>query len=369
MKKIGIITYHFAINYGAVLQCYALQTYLEKKGFEVEILNYINKTQKKNNGIVKSGKPIKKILVNSLLRPFREKIIEKHNNFNEFTKEYLNLSKEISDVDELSKYINQNDFDYLISGSDQVFNKNIDDFDVAFLFPFKCKAKKISYAASTGNANRNDILCLKKYLDKFDRLSIREEKDLSKFDGVVDKELSVVCDPVMLLEEKKWCEITNKAKKIEEDYAVCYFLHKHLFHEEFKKAKKIAKERKLKLIIINSRFSINSLRKNTIFTAGPNEFVTLLKHAKFVCTDSFHGTLFSVIFNKEFICFDSKQNINDSRRKNLLQNIGGINAYHFTEESLEKNKIELDYKKINNNIKEIINESSEFLECLNERKI
>lgn len=368
MKKIGIITYHFAVNYGAVLQCYALQKYLEGKGFEVEVLNYVNEVQKRNNDVVKHGNSMKNIIVNCLLLPFKSKITEKHKNFKEFTNDYLNLSKEISNVDELSKYINKNKFDYLISGSDQVFNRNIEDFDIAFLFPFECDAKKISYAASTGSANKNDILALKKYLDEFYEISIREEKDLIKFDGVTSKKISVVCDPVMLLEKNVWSKITQKTNKDKDEYLVCYFLHKHLFSKEFKKAKKIAKERNLKLVVINSRFSINSLRKNTIFTAGPMEFVELIKNSKFVCTDSFHGTLFSLIFNKEFICFDTKKNINDSRRKNLLQNVGALNAYNFVEDELELSKMELEYKKINDNIKKIKDNSYRFLEYLNERK-
>lgn len=368
MKKIGIITYHFAVNYGAVLQCYALQTYLEEKGFEVEVLNYVNDIQKRNNSVVKHGKSFKKVIVNGLLLPFKSKITEKHNNFKKFTNDYLNLSKEISNVDELSKYINENKFDYLISGSDQVFNRKIDDFDIAFLFPFECNAKKISYAASTGSATKKDILYLQKYLEEFDEISIREENDLVKFDGVTNKKLSVVCDPVMLLENNLWRKITCKTDIVKDEYVVCYFLHKHLFSEEFKKAKRIAKERKLKLVVINARFSINSLRKNTIFTAGPKEFVTLIQNAKFVCTDSFHGTLFSLIFNKEFICFDTKKNVNDSRRKNLLQNVDGLSAYNFVEDEFDKYQIELEYKNINDNIKKIIDDSDRFLEHLNDRK-
>lgn len=368
MKKIGIITYHFALNYGAVLQCYALQTYLEDKGFEVEVLNYVNEIQRRNNDVVKHGKSIKKVIMNGLLLPFRSKMIKKYNNFKYFSNNYLNLSKEISNVDELSKYINENNFDYLISGSDQVFNRNIDDFDIAFLFPFECNSKKISYAASTGNATKDDILSLKAYLDEFDEISIREEKDLIKFNGVTNKYLSVVCDPVMLIDKENWSKIISESNSMKDKYLVCYFLHKHLFSEEFKKAKKIAKERKLRFIVINSRFSINSFRKNTIFTAGPKEFVNLIKNAEFVCTDSFHGTLFSLIFNKEFICFDSKKNVNDSRRKNILQNVDGLSAYHFVEDKLNESKIQLEYKKINDNINQIKDDSKRFLECIYDRK-
>lgn len=363
MKKIGIITYHFAINYGAVLQCYALQSFLENLGYRVEILNYVNKRQQENNDIIKHGKNIKALIKNICLLPFKSKIKSKKEKFDIFKDKYLKLSKKIITLDELEKYVEEEKFDYLISGSDQVFNPNIDDFDISFLFPFKCSSMKISYAASTGNATNNDLKKLKKYLKEFEKISIREENDAHKFDSILSKKPQVVCDPVMLMEKDFWSNL-QKNKNEKKRYLVCYFLHKNLFKKEFEIASKISKEKNLEIIIINARYSINSFKKGTIYDVGPIEFVNYIKNADFVCTDSFHGTLFSLIFNKSFLCFDSRENKHDSRRKNLLEQVDALNFYCCIEDNIEQKISDIVYSTVNEKVAEIRKNSARFLENL-----
>lgn len=337
MKKVGIITYHFARNYGAVLQCFALQTFLEKKGFCVEIINYVNSNQYNNNDYYKHGFNIKKIIINILLFPFIRFRKEKNKKFIDFNKKYLHLTKRIQNVEALESFINDKKYDYLISGSDQVFNPNIEDFDISFLFPFETNAKKISYAASTGNANSSDIEKIKSYILDFNKISIREKNDIKKFDNFNTK-IFVTPDPVMILKREDWIEKINNNNSDNKKYLLCYFLHKNLFKREFKIAKKIAKERDLKIININARYSIFSLKRGTVFDAGPEDFVNYVKNSDFVCTDSFHGTLFSIIFEKEFICFDTKNNKNDTRCKNLLEMSNCLNRLYCIEDDFKINR-------------------------------
>lgn len=365
MKKVGIITYHFARNYGAVLQCYALQEYLKSKGYNVSIINYVSEVQQNNNDYYKHGKSLKKLIINICLLPFLRARKRKNANFDYFEEKYLNLTNKISNIDELKKLVNVEKYDVLISGSDQVFNPNIEDFDIAFLFPFLTEAKKISYAASTGNATKEDISKISKYLKDFYAISIREEKDLGKFDSKFSQ-IKVVCDPVMLLNKNDWQKI-SKCKQKKEKYLVCYFLHKSLLSNEYKIAKKIAKERGLKLKIINARFSILSLNKNCILDIGPSDFIGLINNASFVCTDSFHGTLFSILFEKNFLCFDSKKNKNDSRRKNLLDSLGLLDSLYIVEEQKSIKKI--DYNNVKKNINVIKKKSEKFFQQVLEEKI
>ncbi|RGG20701.1 hypothetical protein DWY40_15700, partial [Ruminococcus sp. AF25-17] len=152
MKKIGIITYHFANNYGAVLQCYALQTYLAQRGFKVTVFNFISEKQAKNNDVIKHGKSAKSVIANICLLPFSHYIRKKHKSYQKFCQKDLNITPHFTEVRDLQKYIENNGYDFIVSGSDQVLNPNIDDFELAFLYPFSTKAKKIAYAASTGNA-------------------------------------------------------------------------------------------------------------------------------------------------------------------------------------------------------------------------
>lgn len=175
--------------------------------------------------------------------------------------------------------------------------------------------------------------------------------------------MSVVCDPVMLLQANTWNNLLKQPSG--NPYLICYFLHKNLFREEFAIAKKIAKERKLELKVINARFGPNSLRKGTIFDAGPGEFVNLIANASYVCTDSFHGTLFSLIFHKHFSCFDTKKNRHDTRKKGLLESVGATAAYQNVEDPL---KIcgTLNYEVIDYRMDEIRKSAAEFLEILDE---
>lgn len=355
MKKIGIITYHFARNYGAVLQCFALQTYLENNGHKVEIINYVTEQQRNNNDYYKHGKSIKSIVVNTLLIPFMKMRKIKNQRFDQFNNDYLNLTTIINDLESLKKHIDSNNYDLIISGSDQVFNPNIEDFDKAFVLPFHIEAKKIAYAASTGNAKKEDLDKISKEIRDFNKISIREEKDIKKFEDF-NIDISITPDPVLLLDSDDWSKFTNEKK--EKDYLLCYFLHKDLFKKEFEIAKKIAKEKNLKIKIINARYSRESFKKGTIYDAGPIEFVNLIKNSSYVCTDSFHGTLFSIIFDKDFKCFDSRKNKNDSRRQNLLYLLNAKENLQYIEDYYQPNKV---YKKKNKElIKKEKNKAKEF---------
>ena len=324
MKKVGIITYHFAQNYGAVLQCYALQTYLSQQGYAVTVFDFVSEKQQKNNDVVKHGASVKTAVANICLLPFTHSIRKKHARFVDFCQKNLHLTPHFSTVESLEQYIEENGYDVVISGSDQVLNPNINDFEIAFLYPFKTKAKKIAYAASTGNASPDDIQKIQCYLDDFSKISIREQKDLGKFDAETAARLSVVCDPVMLLRADTWNNMLEQPSG--KPYLICYFLHKKLFREEFAIAQKIAKGRGLELKVINARFGPNSFRKGTVFDAGPGEFVNLIANASYICTDSFHGTIFSIMYNKNFFTFmrfsDSQKSSMNSRVKNILSIVG-----------------------------------------------
>lgn len=142
MKKVGIITYHFAQNYGAVLQCYALQTYLSQQGYAVTVFDFVSEKQQKNNDVVKHGASVKTAVANICLLPFAHSIRKKHARFVDFCQKNLHLTPHFSTVESLEQYIEENGYDVVISGSDQVLNPNINDFEIAFLYPFKTKAKK-----------------------------------------------------------------------------------------------------------------------------------------------------------------------------------------------------------------------------------
>lgn len=108
MKKVGIITYHFAQNYGAVLQCYALQTYLSQQGYAVTVFDFVSEKQQKNNDVVKHGASVKTAVANICLLPFTHSIRKKHARFVDFCQKNLHLTPHFSTVESLEQYIEEN---------------------------------------------------------------------------------------------------------------------------------------------------------------------------------------------------------------------------------------------------------------------
>lgn len=360
--KIGIITYHFSINYGAVLQCYALQKYLEDEGNSVVVINYIDENQKKNNSVFNRRKGFMNVIDNIILSPLAIPRIKKDKKFKKFVNEKLNCSKELHTIKELEAFFKNENFDYIISGSDQVWNPHIDDFSEAFFLPFDIKSIKVTYAASIGNATYKDLLKYEKCIKDFKYISLREEKSKDIIGNITDKKISIVLDPVTLINKSEWIKLCT-SKENYDNYLLCYFLHKDYLSKEYKIAKKIAKEKHLKLIMINSNFSPKSFYLNCRKDVDPIDFLTLFKNARYICTDSFHGTVFSIIFEKDFNCFASNKQKQDSRRESIL-NIAKLmeRLIYVEEDKIETGSI--DYKShIKDFQKQIIN-SKQYLEKL-----
>lgn len=372
-KKVGIITYHFALNYGAVLQCYALKEYLSSQGYDVIVLNYVTDKQKKNNGLLKPINNLKSILINIFLLPFYKNRKIKYKKFLKFNEKYLNLSIPLNNMEDLKKYIENNKIDYIISGSDQVWNPNIEDFDAAFFFPKKVHAKKIAYAASIGNASIDTLKKYSSFIKDFSLISLREKSSIKIIEKITNKKIYSVCDPVLLMTKDEWNKKfvrDNNCKK----YLLCYFLHKENFKKEFRVVKQIAKLKNLQIKIINARYSKYSFKKGTMFSVGPDEFVNLFSNADFICTDSFHGTIFSIIFKKHFFTFSENSCSKDKRREEILNMLNMNNCLIYCNENININKIsnskisnsnDIEYNELDN----YINDSKKFLGELNETNI
>ena len=280
MKKIGILTYHKANNLGAVLQAYALQHKLLQisQVDNVEIIDY-------DNGIF-----VEKIKNNSIKSVFKNIYYKiKNKGFTKFRQKYLNLSDSYT-LDTINK---SNDvYDIFITGSDQVWNLSCSGNDYNYFLNFTNKDKvKISYAASIGiyEFKEDERKKLHEILNSFDMISIRENNSLRQFD-FIDKEIRVVPDPVFLLNKNEWEEIIPK-RIIKQDYILVYLIQDDI--NVMKNAERYAKENNLKLI--SNKKSIEFILNNS-----PEKFLSWIKYAKCIFTNSFHGTAFSLIFEKDF---------------------------------------------------------------------
>lgn len=294
--KIGIVTITELDNFGNRLQNYALQTYLMNMGFEVETFhNYITYKYRK-----KISYKIKCILKGILKRNVEYWAnVLKQNKFEIFDKKYINFSKYYSTKEYISPEI-EKEYDYLVAGSDQIWNP---DFTFNFDFNFMCnvnREKRVAYAASIGISEVPEKFREKfiMYINGIDNISVREYNGADIIEDLTGKKVQTVLDPTLLLEYQDWIQIEKKPKWIKDDkYILEYFL---------------GSEKELKNIYNNlyqerpdfegvKRININSKKLLKQFAISPQEFIWLIRNSKLVITDSFHGTVFSILLKTPFI--------------------------------------------------------------------
>lgn len=327
--RIGILTYHNAINYGAILQVFALQQTLKKidKNIEVYIINYCSKTVEKQYNWIKykESTSLKKYILSNATVLVRKK---KKENFKEFLKNNLNCTKKIITLkDNLIQ-----EFDILIVGSDQVWNPDCTDGDGTYLLENVGKnILKVSYAASMGNENKISLYQDKygidylKKLQDFDFISCREMAATNYLIKKLEKKCETVVDPVVLCDIKEWRQLIESMKKsfneiIRDKYVFIYNLGN--FEILSKIVKKIRKETNYKILVVNK-----DIKGDLIFyncenrsNIGPDEFLYLLSNAELVISDSFHATAFSIIFKRKFyVIGNNSPNNTNTRMQNILK--------------------------------------------------
>lgn len=361
--KVGILTFQNAHNYGAILQLYALKMYLEKLGNEVTVINYINeKIQEeypiKKSFFVKRDWPIYKKVnrgINNLIN--NKEYSKKWLKFDDFIKELVNNQQRIYRVEDVKKI--SDNLDYIICGSDQIWNPKLTGcLDKVYFVDFESKAIKISYAASIGleRFEGEQEKEFKALINNFNNISVREE-NLKNYIENLDKtkRVEVVLDPTLLLDKQEYEKILIEPK-IKEKYLFIYCVlpDKRLI----KIAKKIAKQKGLKIIELTYVKQFGTFSHKQILDAGPKEFLGLIKNAEYVVTNSFHGTIFSILFDKKFYTI-SIDKVN-SRIETLLNVTGAISRFVDVNSKINLEE-EIDYKKAMENIKKYKETSENFL--------
>lgn len=317
-RKTAIITFNQAINFGAVLQMYALQNVLKTQvGVKADIINYKSKSlsktyEKKKFSELISPRMMYHILFNNGYIRFNFK------GFESFLSNNLEMTSEVSTKKDLSSL---NDlYDYFITGSDQVFNPYCSGFDGNYFLSFVSdKNMKFSYAASVGLENIPVELenYYKDYLNSFCRISIREITGANEIKRVCGIECSTNIDPTLLLDKSDWEKLmADLPSNADTPYLLLCALSEDKNMLKF--AKKIAKRKKLKVIYINDRLfrpkGMLSLRN-----VSPEQWLRLFANANSIVTNSFHGIAFSINFEKEFYPFYLNKNTRvNSRIRDLL---------------------------------------------------
>lgn len=324
--KAGILTFHYAHHYGAQLQAYALMKAITGLGVDCEIIDYVRRDTIEGSSLFKRGFSAKALLSNANTLINYGKLKKRHVRFDSFVHDNMRLSKKhYSSYGELKADIPE--YEVYVCGSDQIWNPVIYEektFDPAFFADFAKSGRRVAYAPSFGISSIPENMrdTLKKYLDKFDRLSAREKQGEDIIREIAGRESVTVLDPTLLLKGDEWAAHAA-APVFRKPYLLCYFITDGRKYGEA--VKTLSEKYKLPVIsLCGSRRVVPSTR-STVMDAGPREFLGLFANASVVCTDSFHGTVFSVIFEKPFFCFESPQKAEkavNSRLYNILGKLG-----------------------------------------------
>lgn len=359
--KVGILTFHWAHNYGAVLQAYALERYLIGRGYEVEIINHIPAFVKNAYGksvwksILSKKHPlasIRKLYNESKVYKLRER---RWTVFNSFINSRLNLSE---DMDIIS-----DKYDVYIVGSDQVWNPKITHgfYPLYFCdFPFEKKNKVyISYAASSELKNitleeKNKFIY---YLQKFDCIGVRETALLRLLQPLTRTQICLTLDPTLLVDKDVFSCLTVNNNYSDKRYVLIYRVWDDQNIRRI--AEMVAKKYDAEIIELVSWLDAHTCN-NTFQAASPEEFVSLFKSAIYVVTDSFHGTAFSLIYNKSF--FFVKVNDAQSRSESLLRLLGIEDRVLRKDCNLSDDK-EIDYIRVNKELEELRKDSICFIDA------
>jgi hypothetical protein len=383
-----LATCYFQPNYGSVLQAFATQEYLTKINVPNQTINiggisrqirnkkliyFLKNITKKdiffdkigNVGLFIKKKTNKTIGNNAKLR---ESI------FRKFYSEHFNLTKPFSNFREIGVACSDECMAVLV-GSDQLWLPSNIEADYYTLNFVPDNINKISYATSFGVSSlpKRQAKLASAFLMKFSALSVRELSGQRIISELTGETAQVVCDPVLLLTAEEWSRYCGIERKYSDKYIFCYLLGRQLKHYDW--VKSLAQKTGCKIVGFNSLDSHVSVDKSFFdcepYNITPLDFVNLIMNAEYICTDSFHCTVFSIIFHKRFFTFkrfsDNTSMSTNSRLDSLFTVLNIENRYTTGETELDKALAsEIDYMSIDESVIKFRDKSVKYLkEALN----
>lgn len=385
--KIGIASCYNHHNYGSMLQAYATQCIIEKLGHEAITIAYFKPirymTQSKARYYF--HKLTNKDILIAKLRLILSRQTEKKYSdvvqgrkirdkcFDDFYKLHFNLSdlkknrKELSEFSELC--------DAIVVGSDQLWNPVNVEHNFFTLTFVPDDIKKISYATSIGTTRipKYQINTYKYFLSRFSNISVREKSGAEIISKLgIDNPVTVVLDPTLMFTGQEWMAIQKKESIIKDKYILCYFLGINKEHRDF--ANEMKKNTGYKIVALQhlDEFVKYDLNFGDIrpYNIGPAEFINLIRNAEYVCTDSFHGSCFSILNHKNFFIMNRYSETNTqstNTRINSLLSMTGLENRRIDlkfDTSYVKDKLELkiDYQAVDRKLEIERKKSKEFIE-------
>lgn len=355
--RIGILTFQYAYNYGALLQAYGLCKYLEGIGYDVCFINYIP-PQSSSNQWFRRIKGWGREFVKQ--RHDMPSYMLKRFQFDRFRQHFLPLTAQCSTKEELE--VISRDFDAVIAGSDQVWNGNF-ILNVAphYFFDFinSENCRRISYAASFGDPQGKQtaetIEAAKTYLPQFDSISVRDEISAQIVGNLTGRQADIVLDPSLLHDFK---DIAGYKQHDTQGYIASYYISKDHSKLGCTILNQVSERLQLPVIVIGNRME----NHKAFISAGPLEWLRFIQESSFVCADSFHATVFAVKFRKPFITWCGNR---PERARYFLRLCGLENRQVDTANPADIEKLissPIDYDEVSDRLKSHIQHSRTFLE-------
>lgn len=299
-KKVGIVTITRGMNFGNSLQNLAVILFLKKRNMDAETILDKFDSSHLNDTFISKIKSIIKIITNYRgERTIELYDIDRKKKYMEFDRKYIPFSKYYAYKNIPDKHLNS-EYDYFITGSDIVWNPfYVNDF---FFLKFAEKNKRISFAASLAvdELPQEYISYYKESLSNMNYISVREKKGAEIVSPLINDDVCVLSDPTLLIDSKEWSTIAEMPSWLTDDnYVIGYFLGE-LDEKISKSILSMCKENNLKFI------NLLDVKNKDWYIVNPSEFLYLIEHSKGVFTDSFHGTVFSIIYKRPFYAFSRK---------------------------------------------------------------
>jgi len=353
MKKIALFSCHNDPNYGSMLQAYALVFALRKLGYDSEYINYsLGKDPKTPLGILKRiiKCPLRKFL--DIAMPKKPKgefgfyktvdFAETMTAYERFHTRYIPVSAKKYYSDTVNRKFHVEDYCNYIVGSDQTWSPHQYHPQKLYFLDFCDFQKKNAYAPSLGTVELSDdyINILIDKLHSFDHLSCRELINSRRLSELLGREVMHVLDPTLLLTSEDWDKVA-KQPSINENYILAYILGEKDRVIDF--AERLGREKKLPVYYVVTRPRYLNMH-NSLNGIGPDDWVGLIKNARYVVTDSYHGCLFSVNYKVSFYAFSKREGkinqLDNVRILEFLEMIGLKNRFQDENAALLLNDID-----------------------------
>lgn len=372
-KKVAIMTWYTYHNYGTALQASAICNKVRELGYSADIIKYLPRAGRSE----KTVDVLKKEIISKT-----KSLLNKQYSSDERTLLFSNyLNERIKETKECNSYVElsdlNNEYDAFLCGSDQIWSPL--NFDEKYFLPFIAdSSKKIAYAPSLGVSKIDNPVIRKRMselINEFDHLSVRELNGAELIKGITAKNAQVVLDPTLLMTSKEWddfANVDNCSTNGLGNYILCYFLGDSGKYMSYVKTM----SRKLNIPFYVVPVTVRQKKDGNAvpFEVGPSEFVSLIRYAKYVVTDSFHGIAFSINYNIPFTVF-KRFNDNDPQNQNsrifsILQLLGLENRLaDYKNTKNIRDVIECDFTEANQKLKDKRDYSIEYLKDALERTV